>query len=273
LGSKSNCFLHLAPEGRQTLAVGASPRNADAICAGSRVAATEGIARGYHLLSPLIGVGIIFGAVGCEPPPQRPAKVATTRETAPTERPLTDQVRDVVSGNSDAIESESEPVKDDDLAKLSALTGLHKLVLKKADISDAGLKHLVGLTELTTLVLGETSVTDEGLDPILGMKNLEVLNFASAEISAAGLKKLSALENVNLLRFGKSRVGDDGPASVRRMPKLTALILQNSPITDAGLEQLLGFDQLKTLYIEGSQVTDEGAGRLQESLPHLHFHW
>jgi hypothetical protein len=35
----------------------------------------------------------------------------------------------------------------------------------------------------------------------------------------------------------------------------------------------LGFDQLQTLYIEGSQVTDDGAGRLQESLPHLHFHW
>lgn len=274
LGSRSRHFANAAPEGRQSLAVGASPPKAYANSICSRVAATEDNFSDSDVLSRLVLLaGFILSAIGCEPPLPPPAKPAAKQAIAPTERSFKEQVRDVEHGGSDTIESESQPVSDDDLTQLSKLTGLHKLVLKKADISDAGLKHLARLTEITTLVLGETSVTDDGLNPILGMTNLAVLNFASTEVTAGGLKKLSTLKHLNLLRFGRSKVGDEGLASVRRMPELTTLILQNSPITDAGLEQLLGFDQLKNLYIEGSQVTDEGAGRLQESLPHLHFHW
>src|SRR5579863_2757850 len=93
----------------------------------------------------------LAASTGCEPPPAPQVKrVAPANERSGSDDSLVAQVRQVREGKSDAVELESQPVSDDDLEPLAGLTGLRKLVLKKAGISDAGLRHLAGLTELQT---------------------------------------------------------------------------------------------------------------------------
>jgi len=144
--------------------------------------------------------------------------------------------------NVQAVWFRNRQVSDDDLAYLTCLTSLQRLLLKNTSVTDAGLKHLKGLTTLHWLYLNDTRITDAGLET-LNFPALQTLDLSNTHVTDAGLVymcRLTALEELNL---------------------------RGTQVTDAGLEYLKGLTPLRILDLDDTKVSVDGVARLQQALP------
>tara|TARA_R110002050_G_scaffold81916_13_gene175443 strand:+ start:3215 stop:5356 length:2142 start_codon:yes stop_codon:yes gene_type:complete len=91
-----------------------------------------------------------------------------------------------------SINLNNMPVKDEDLASLSAFPNLEKLYLNFTDIKGEGLQALVGLENLSLLSLAGNNLTDEAIEPISKLKNVKKLFLWNTGLSKESLEKLIA---------------------------------------------------------------------------------
>jgi uncharacterized protein (TIGR02996 family) len=144
----------------------------------------------------------------------------------------------------------ADHLKDEGTAALTSLTGLERLELPLADITDLTLHRLAGLKRLRYLNLNYANgISDAGLVDLANLTRLEHLDLGSEE-----------------WRGGKS-ITDEGLRHLAGLKKLTVLNLKGQAVTDAGLVHLRALKKLEHLELTGTQVTARGAEELLAFLP------
>jgi len=84
----------------------------------------------------------------------------------------------------------SEQSGDEDLERVSELSGLKILICQSHGVTDAGVEHLKGAAQLEVLDLNGTQVTDAGLVYLKGLTNLRVLCVGGTSVTEEGVRKL-----------------------------------------------------------------------------------
>jgi hypothetical protein len=186
---------------------------------------------------------------------------------------LDEQLRSVLSGQSDEIVS-AAALADDDLAVIEKATALRILIVENQEsrITARGIQSLANLPNLEHLRLRGPGVDDAALAEIAKLTSLQILNTPRGEFTDAGLQQLKSLPNLVQLRFGSPHVTDAGMKTLVELPALRRLHLIDVPITDAGLHVLATIDQLESLYIDGAAVSDASYDELFRLRPGLHVH-
>ena len=135
-----------------------------------------------------------------------------------------------------------------DLAAISVLPALRKLVMSSAPVSQ--LPELAALRGLVELELRYTNCSDLG--PIAALRNLRVLDLSCCEriVDLSPLSRLKHLERLHL--FGCPRVNDLSP--LKGLSKLHELDLTGTAVID--LAPLGSLHSLRTLNLGGTRVQD-----------------
>ena len=155
------------------------------------------------------------------------------------------------------------PLRDEDLAFLSRLTKLERLMIPSKDLTDAWLPYIERLRNLESLELYDMAITTKGLDHLQGLSNLRVLSLHGSRIT--GLEPLRPLAKLSSLCVAYTPVGDSALACARDWPLLYRLDLRKTNITDAGLIDLAELPALRELDLSQTGVTDAGLRHLAGS--------
>lgn len=90
------------------------------------------------------------------------------------------------------FEAQGPLIDDERLCHLGELTGLEKLSLRDAHISDAGLRQLTALTNLHSLEVPGAPITDRGLGNLTRLNRLAYLDVRRTQVTAAGIARFQA---------------------------------------------------------------------------------
>ena len=86
------------------------------------------------------------------------------------------------------IDLKNADIRDDDLQRISGLTGIEALSLYGTMITDDGLAHLTRLQSLAELELSYTQVTDAGLIPLKTLSSLQKLYLTGTPVTDEGVE-------------------------------------------------------------------------------------
>jgi Leucine-rich repeat (LRR) protein len=189
-------------------------------------------------------------------------------------------------------------VRDEDLLALAGRqSGVRRLSLKYADLTDKGLSGLDGFPKLTHLDLAGVDVGNNGLTAIAALTQLEDVNLSYGRFDDSGMQALAALKHLRRLNLmqtklgdramdavaGLSRlesldlsytsVGDAGLAKLRALTALAELRLDHAEVTDASLKMLADFHSLRKIDLYHTLVTDQGVKALIAALPECRVYW
>lgn len=193
---------------------------------------------------------------------------------------------------------DGNPIRDEDLRRISGLEGLKILDLEDAGITGDGLVHLAGLRALEVLrtkdlpqadeaarrLTGLTSLrelylpashdtcslTDEGAAHLAGLARLERLDLRWQLLTDDGLAHfagLSALEELDL--SDNRRIAGPGLFHLKGLPKLRRLRLDSTGLTAAAVPILKEFIGLEELGLWGTKIDDRGIAAIRKALPNL----
>ncbi len=141
------------------------------------------------------------------------------------------------------IRTPKHDVTDEDLGRLSHLTGLRQLCCSKSPLlTDAGLASLAP-QRLKDLDLYRAAVTDAGLVHLAGMIELERLHLGCTRVKGPGLALLAGL------------------------PRLRWLSLEETDVDDSAVPHLLRFRSLRRLAIGGTRLSAPGVRALRAAIP------
>lgn len=164
-------------------------------------------------------------------------------------------------------------LKNEDLARLSKLKHLERVILNACPITDDGLAHLRGMTTLEHLGLFGTEVTNDGLDHLAGLSELRWLSLSGTNIEDGAIKKLLPLTKLKNLQIGAVPLTDDGVRRLPEMVNLEIISLDKTKITDEGLLRLAEMPLLYRLRVGKTGVTKEGVAEFQGRKPKCAVAW
>ena len=170
------------------------------------------------------------------------------------------------------------------MAGLTGKTGLRRLWLPEAAVTDDEMAIIGGFADLEVLQLDGSNVTDRGFAHVANLKELSLLDMPGVRIT--DLAPVADLVQLDLLVLAPARAtparsvpDPGGPSSLeplRRLTKVTQLILGSTRIEDRELAVVAGLPKLYNLQIGGRGITEAGLARLAESrepdLPRAHRH-
>jgi hypothetical protein len=156
-----------------------------------------------------------------------------------------------------------------DMARLSGLKSLTKLVLGEMKIDDGIFAYLRPLENLECLILAYTDVC-RGFDALAGPPLREVLLEGSPRVGDEAMAELATWPKLRHVEAHITAVTDAGVASIAKLP-LEVLWL-GPRITDRALETIAGVPTLRHLDLCAHGVTDAGVRRLA-GLPNLQILW
>ncbi len=170
------------------------------------------------------------------------------------------------------------PLDDDDVRRLSRLTGLQSLELGGTRVTSAGLAPLRQLVELRNLSVHSTEVDDEAMSDIAALPHLEAVGLYGTRVTDEGLVALAKSPLLKAAYLGRTAITDQGIEALCQREGLRALsVLAGDPkyrdegshpaITDAVVDALLTQPSLEHLDLIGAELTDDGLRRLSEGLP------
>lgn len=166
---------------------------------------------------------------------------------------------------------ESLSLRNNDLDPLMAGlegSGIKRLGISNARLSDAGGVSLGALARLTNLTVLNTQIGDATIAAVAGLPDLELIQATGTAITDTSGPDLARLAKLKTLWIGQTKVGDGLLPHLAGLP-LESLALDETAVTDAGLKALEKITTLKNLSITKTAVTDAGAGALQAALPAL----
>jgi len=158
----------------------------------------------------------------------------------------------------------SDPITDEDMAHVAALTNLEDLDLTSVSLGDAGLAHLAKLTSLKILRLHAVGgkITDEGLRFLSALTNLEELELGGlSRVEGPGLSHLKNLRNLKSLHLSIPGIEQDLLKHIRTLQRLRHL-KAGIEVKDADLANLSGLRELESLELH-SRVSDVGLLHLE----------
>jgi len=185
----------------------------------------------------------------------------------------------------------------DEIERLAAWTGLRRLTITHATLSDAALEALAKLPTVDTLELIDCGLTDERLAHLRLPPKTVTLLLGRNEITGPGLVHLAS-GKLQTLGLEYNNLDDE---TIRHLPQLGTLkklfleycekltdtgirtgILQGmthleelrlrgmQKVTDASLDDLVKFGHLKTISVRGVGITNDGVERMKKGMPETH---
>lgn len=97
-----------------------------------------------------------------------------------------------VAGLGGCVEIGNSDLNDADLARLTSLRQIRRLMLNHTQVTDRGLVHLQKLSHLNNLGLDETQITDDGLETLHACRSLEFLSLYGTRTTPKGVERLGA---------------------------------------------------------------------------------
>ncbi len=159
------------------------------------------------------------------------------------------------------------------VAGLTGKTGLRRLWLSEAAVTDDEMAMIGGFADLEVLKLDGRNVTDRGFAHVANLTELSLLEMPGVRIT--DLAPVADLVQLDLLVLAPARAtparsvpGPGGPSSLgplRRLTKVTQLILGDTRIEDRELAVVAGLPMLYNLRIGGRGITEAGLARIAES--------
>ena len=105
-----------------------------------------------------------------------------------------------VAGLGGCVEIGNSDLSDADLAQLTSLRQIRRLMLNHTQVTDQGLVHLQKLSHLSNLGLDGTQISDEGLESLHACHSLEFLSLYGTRTTPAGVERLrTALPYLNVV--------------------------------------------------------------------------
>jgi len=159
------------------------------------------------------------------------------------------------------------------VAGLTGKTGLRRLWLPEAAVTDDEMAIIGGFADLELLQLDGSNVTDRGFAHVANLKELSLLDMPGVRIT--DLAPVADLTQLDILVLAPNRAtsarsvpGPGGPSSLGplgRLTKLTQLVLGPTRIEDRDLAVVAGLPKLDNLQIGARGITEAGLARLAES--------
>ena len=181
---------------------------------------------------------------------------------------------------SDNLAFADEVVTTDDLARISKVQTLTRLILSHVQIVDGWEKILPKLSSLQFLTISNTTIDDGILNALaelpklailelidstitgdLGqlakIDSLEVINLRNSKITTNSLQQIQNIDSLELVRLDK--VGFDTTAidAICKLPKLKHLYLPDTDVTDDDVLKLLKIKSLESLNLDYTQISDK----------------
>jgi len=138
---------------------------------------------------------------------------------------------------------------------LSHMTGVRRLELQMADISDEKLKPMKALIHLEALDLRICGIHGSCIKEFLPLTNLKFLDLSDNRLEPetfAYLGKMRSLRTLNLVRTG---VTDDGVGEIVKLPQLQKLYLANARISMRSLKAIAKLKTLRVLELTDTKFT------------------
>lgn len=110
-----------------------------------------------------------------------------------------------VQGQLVRLRLSNQPVRDEELKPLSALTNLNRLNLENTQITDAALAELKQLPKLEQLNLYGTAVTDEGIQQLATYPQLKVVYLWKTKVTPQGIERLKRAKPTLKIEDGQQR--------------------------------------------------------------------
>lgn len=158
-----------------------------------------------------------------------------------------------------------ERVSDAGLANLSRLTSLKELELSCPNVGQVGLAHLEQLPQLERLQIWRCRLTPEALDGLARLPRLESLDLGlQGAVSAPLLAALKNLPALRSLKLSGLEVGDAEAAELDKLEQLEHLSLFQTKVSGAAFVRLAALPRLESLSVAVSPITDESLAALAE---------
>lgn len=123
-----------------------------------------------------------------------------------------------------AVSFATQPIGDEALKPLHALTSITKLTLNNTQITDAGLEHLTPLASLKRLYLVDTTITDAGLEHLKSLPGLELLSLVGTKVTDAGLEHVKGMEVLQTIFLAGTEVTDEGVEALKEARPMLEVI-------------------------------------------------
>jgi Leucine-rich repeat (LRR) protein len=153
------------------------------------------------------------------------------------------------------------PVKDDQIAGLSALNKLHTLNLSNTGLVGTAFANWPPRHAMTTLNLTNQPGVDDAALKAIGsaFPKLETLEISGAPLSATavGFASVGRLRSLRTLRVGGALVNDEIMAELAKCNDLQTLNIPGGRLTEPGVAALAKLARLNSLELDLPPVTDE----------------
>lgn len=169
-----------------------------------------------------------------------------------------------------ALDLGAMAVSDKDLARVTPLTALRRLILRSEGITDEGLAALEPLGEMVELGLAETSVTDAGLTKLASFSwpKLRALDLSKSQVDGVGITHLRNFSRLESLNLNGLPVDGQELAALRELP-LRVLNVADSDVDNAALAWLAKQPNLASLDLTGTATTEAAREALLQQRPKL----
>ena len=185
------------------------------------------------------------------------------------------------------------PLGDEIAGSFGQLPELRTLVLKGAEVSDAGLERIgklprletlwlkgrdlsagsltqLQLPRLTRLYLNEMVLGDRDLPLLLRYPGLEWICLSGCPVSDAGVESIvGAFPRLRHLCLNSTRVNGTVIERLAAFPGLEELQLAGTRVDDDDIDAIASLTRLKLVMLKRSDVTETGIARLKELRPEL----
>jgi serine/threonine protein kinase len=155
-------------------------------------------------------------------------------------------------------------MSDRDVARLSGLSQLRSLDLRKNPLTDRSIQLLANHRSLRWLYLGQTKISDQGLSRLSALSKLESLGLEETKITDVGFCQIQGLRALRELRLGMTSIHDESLEHLKQFPSLVRLDLYRTAITNAGLKHLTALPNLAYLNLQDNGIDDHGLSDLAE---------
>lgn len=148
------------------------------------------------------------------------------------------------------------PITDAQVKNLRHLTGLQRLDLEGADISDEALKDIGMLKHLKVLCVSKTLINGSGFKYLAGLSELEELQTGNNNLKDSNVAYLLPLKRLRVLRLGATQIGEEAAKYVGKLQALESVRLaNNNRINDRAVSHLVGLGNLDGLNLRDTGVT------------------
>jgi len=140
------------------------------------------------------------------------------------------------------------------VAQLGHLTGLRRLELDGAELSDKDVPPLKGLINLEYLNLSANALSGLTLKELTGLNKLYCLEISANKLEAPAFAAISKFKNLQILRLNHCGVDDQAIVELAQLDALKDLQIRQAKITKKSIPILTGMKNLTSVSLVGSTL-------------------